>query len=165
MVHWLAYLESVIPSKEAIVLCVSALPFVEARASVPLALTGFHFSYLKTALLAWVGNAIPLCVVWITIKPLLTFSYRRFPRLHTTLTSKIEKLSTRYGASYLRYGALLLCFFVAIPLPGSGVWTASLLAIALEIPWKYAAPAILIGLCLSILIIELATAGVLKIIV
>lgn len=144
---------------------VSALPFVEARASIPLAVSVFNFDWFKTAYLAYLGNIVPLFLVWLIVPPVLHRSYEKFPRLHTLLTGRIHKLENKYGESYKRYGALLLCLFVGVPLPGSGVWTASLLAIALEIPWKYAAPAIIFGLILSITIVELAVYGVISLFV
>jgi len=162
---WLLILDSYLPSHEAVVLVVSALPFVEARASIPLAASVFHFDWFKTAYLAWLGNTVPLFLVWLIVPPILHRSYEKFPRMHGLLTRRIHKLEIKYGESYKRYGALLLCLFVGIPLPGSGVWTASLLAVALEIPWEYAAPAILVGLILSIAVVELAVYGVISLFV
>ena len=44
-----------------------------------------------------------------------------------------------------KYGAWGLLVFVAIPLPGTGVWRGSLAASLLDMRFKWAFPAILVG--------------------
>ena len=57
--------------------------------------------------------------------------------------NKLLKKTGNYGA----YFALFL--FVAIPIPGTGAWTGSLIAAMLDIPKKKSIPAIALGVCLA----------------
>lgn len=62
----------------------------------------------------------------------------------------------------LRRGSLLaaLAIFVAVPLPGTGVWTGAMLAVLLDIRLKTALPAIGIG-CVAVgVIVSILTYGV-----
>ncbi|MDG1949650.1 MAG: small multi-drug export protein, partial [bacterium] len=53
-----------------------------------------------------------------------------------------------------------LLIFVAIPLPGSGVWTGSVLAVLFEIKPKLAMSYITIGLLIAGLLVMAITKGV-----
>jgi uncharacterized membrane protein len=59
---------------------------------------------------------------------------------------------------------LALYIFVALPLPGTGVWTGSAVATLFEMPRGKAALAILLGNATACLITTLATTGVLAIV-
>ena len=52
-----------------------------------------------------------------------------------------------------KYGAWGLLVFVAIPLPGTGVWSGGLAAALLDMRFKWAFPAILVGNIISAVII------------
>jgi uncharacterized membrane protein len=45
----------------------------------------------------------------------------------------------------MKYSAIGLFLFVAIPLPGTGAWTGAMIAAMLDMRMKYAFPAILAG--------------------
>lgn len=87
--------------------------------------------------------------------------------LMSTPLGKISKLyiyyleRTRKKASpYVKkWGFLGLVVFVAIPLPGTGIWTGSLAAYVLGIDKKSTIPALLIGGLLSLAITTLILSG------
>ena len=54
-----------------------------------------------------------------------------------------------------------LALFVGIPLPGTGAWTGSLIAAMLNIPFKKAFPAILLGILIATVIMALISYGLL----
>ena len=62
-----------------------------------------------------------------------------------------------------KYGAWGLILFVAIPLPGTGVWTGSLIAALLDIRIKWAFPAILFGNMIAAIIIATVSYGLFSI--
>jgi uncharacterized membrane protein len=53
--------------------------------------------------------------------------------------------SFRHSGKIQRYGVWGLLLFVAVPLPGTGVWSGSLAAVLLDIRFKWAFAAILVG--------------------
>ena len=54
----------------------------------------------------------------------------------------------------MKYGAIGLALFVAIPLPVTGAWTGSLAAIVFDIKPKYAFPAIVLGVTIAGIIVS-----------
>ena len=60
-----------------------------------------------------------------------------------------------------RYEFWGLVLFVGIPLPGTGAWTGSLVASLLEVDLKKSVPAILLGLCMSTVIMCIVGYGAL----
>lgn len=77
-------------------------------------------------------------------------------------TEKEEKpaaLTTERKMSRGIFTALLI--FVAIPLPGTGAWTGSLIAALFNLPKKWSFLAILLGVLISGVIMSLASYGVL----
>ena len=56
---------------------------------------------------------------------------------------------------------IALLLFVAIPLPGTGAWTGSLVASLFNLPKKWSLLAVFLGVLLSGVIMTLASYGVL----
>ena len=59
-----------------------------------------------------------------------------------------------------KYGFIGLCILVAIPLPGTGAWTGSLVAAFLDMRLKQAIPSIALGVVIAGLIVSVITYGV-----
>jgi uncharacterized membrane protein len=57
-----------------------------------------------------------------------------------------------------------LLIFVAIPLPGTGVWSGSLAAALLDMRFKLAFPSIFIGNAIAAVLLYLLSSGVISII-
>ncbi len=75
------------------------------------------------------------------------------PATEVTAEKKVRKMS--------RGIFLGLFLFVAIPLPGTGAWTGSLVAALFDLPKKWSLLAIFLGVLLSGVIMSLASYGVL----
>ncbi len=145
---FLHQVESSVPWREALlVLGVSAAPVSELRAGIPLALA-LGFAPEVAFFLALAGNLLPL--------PPLLFLLPRILR-------GVEKLPGwpgRAGRAYLawqarrkgllaRWGPPALVLFVAIPLPGTGLWTGAVLASLLGISGRRAGPFLVLGVLLA----------------
>jgi len=50
--------------------------------------------------------------------------------------------------------------YVGVPLPGTGVWTGSFIAVLLNIPFRWALPAILVGNLIAALAVMTITQGI-----
>lgn len=129
-------------SKEFTVILTAMLPVIEVRGAIPVGLA-LGMSPLHATILAFLGSNIPIPLILFTIRPI--FSYlkktKAFEKLVRTLTSR----SMEKSGSVRRYGYIGLFIFVAIPLPGTGVWSGSLIASLLDLRIKYAFPAIVLG--------------------
>ena len=80
--------------------------------------------------------------------------------------SLIEKLTHRSvnsgGEKIIKYGVVGLIVLVAIPIPGTGVWSGSLAASLIDMRIKLAFPAIMIGNFLAAIQIMTLSHGVLE---
>lgn len=146
---------------ELIVIVVSMLPIIELRGAIPVGiLLGLDPVY--SAVLSFIGSSLPAPFILLGIKPIFEFMKR-----HGILTKLIDKLtarSLRKSGRVEKYGALGLSLFVGIPLPGTGVWSGSLIAALLDMRFKYALPAVIIGNLIAGIIILITSYGVLALI-
>ena len=62
-----------------------------------------------------------------------------------------------------KYELLGLCILVAIPLPGTGAWTGTLVAAMLEMRIRHALPVILVGVLIAGAIVTLASMGLIAV--
>jgi uncharacterized membrane protein len=145
--------------QELTVFLLSALPVTELRLSVPIAIGVFGFAPAKAWLIAFLGNLLPVPFLLLWMPKILALAERKMPRLHVFIDKKLRALEKDHMKSYQRFGAIALAFLVAAPLPGSGIWSVTALAVLFDIKWKYAVPAIVIGHVFASVGIVLLTIG------
>lgn len=75
----------------------------------------------------------------------------------TKVENLIEKKADKVKSN--KYEMLGLFLFVAVPLPGTGAYTGSLIAALLKMRLKHAVPAIVAGVFVAGLIMTLASMG------
>lgn len=128
------------------VAAVSMLPIVELRAAIPLA-HALGIPSLEALALAIVGNMIPVVPIVLCGRGIINL-LKRIPPLHR-FAEKIEQRTLKNKDKIYKYSLAGLVLIVAIPLPGTGAWTGSLLAALMDIRLKVALPAIFAGVCIS----------------
>ena len=137
----------------------SALPITECRLTIPVAILSWHLSPVAAYALAMIGNAIPFFPVF------FGFAWaKRIAEKHALWSvvwfdRAIHRVQKKIGNNYERLGLIGIMLFVAVPLPGTGVWSGALLAVALGLSWRRAMIAVLGGMFLMgaiVLIITLA---------
>ena len=136
---------------------VAMLPIAELRVAIPLGLA-MGLPMLPTFIVAVLGNVLPVPFLILFSQQLLRW-LAKFRKIGPFFQKIIDK-AERKAASFGRYELLALFAFVAIPLPGTGAWTGSLIAAILQLDWKKALPAIFLGIIGAGVIMSLATAGV-----
>lgn len=122
-------------------LLISMLPVVELRGSIPAAAM-LDVPWLEAYALCVIGNMLPVPFLILFSRKIFAF-LKRGP-LHG-LVLKVEGRIGKKSASVKKYSALGLFILVAIPLPGTGAWTGSFVASALNMRMKSALPAIFFG--------------------
>lgn len=128
---------------EFAVLFTAALPIIELRGAIPVGIS-LGLSPMHAAILSLIGSMIPVPFILYTIRPI--FNYLKTTKTFNKLIHKITHHSLEgTGGKVQKYGVLGLILVVAIPLPGTGVWSGSLAAALLNIRFKRAFPAILVG--------------------
>ncbi|AIU70267.1 ligand-binding protein SH3 [Thermococcus eurythermalis] len=90
-------------------------------------------------------------MLWLENTPL-----KKLARLYLYYVERVRKKARPYVE---KWGFLGLIVFVAIPLPGTGIWTGSLAAYLLGIGKKQTVPALVLGGLLSMAITVLPALG------
>ena len=144
--------------KELIVFLISLLPILELRGSI-LAAGFLKMEFLSTYIIAVIGNMLPIPFILLFIDKI--FFWLKKTRLKG-FVEKIEKKAMSKSEQITKYGRLGLFLFVAIPIPGTGAWTGSLIASLLRMKIKDTLPWIFLGVLTAGLIMSLLSFGIIK---
>lgn len=136
---------------------ISMVPIVELRGAIPIA-TGAGLDWRIAILVAIIGNMIPVPFIIIFIKKIFALMRRMSSKLDGVVT-KLENKAFSKRDVIDKYGPWGLYLFVAIPLPGTGAWTGSLIAAMLDIPLKKAFPAVACGVVTAGIIVAFVSYG------
>lgn len=128
--------------KEFMVLTVAAVPVLELRASIPMGMA-MAMDWKTVYILSVLGNLIPVPFIVIYMRPL--FEILRRTRVFKGTIHWLENRTMKKAETVMKYSAIGLFFIVAVPLPGTGAWTGSMIAALLDMRFKYAFPAIFLG--------------------
>lgn len=146
-------------SKNLIVFLVSMIPLLELRGSI-LAAGFMNTSFVPTYIAAVLGNMLPIPFILIFIERI--FNWLKKTKHLCKLPVWIEKKAMSKSAQIEKYGYLGLFLFVAIPLPGTGAWTGSLLSVLLGLKPKKSFLFIFLGVLTAGLIMSLLAFGIIK---
>ncbi len=142
-------------------LLVSVVPVIELRGAIPIGVAlGLHPFWAMLASI--VGNMLPVPFIILFVRHVFTWLKRHSPLLGR-LVQKLEDKAHNKSAVVIKYRAIGLCLLVAVPFPGTGAWTGSLVAALLDIPLREAVPTILLGVIIAGLIVTGVTCGVINI--
>ena len=148
---WQAYLA---------VIGAAMIPIVEVKGAIPLGVFSFGLPLLTVFVLAIIGSSIPVPFILFFIKKLLHWltnsKVKFFNKVSNFVLSKVEK----HQEKVKKFGYLAIFIFVALPIPGTGVWTGSLLAAMLDLRIKYALPIIIVGNIVASLCMIFITHGI-----
>ncbi len=148
-------------SIEFTVILTAALPVIELRGAIPVGIS-LGLSPIHASLLSLLGSMIPVPFILFGIRPVL--NYLKKTKIFKNLAEGItDKSISNNGHKVQKYGAWGLVVIVALPFPGTGVWSGSLLAALLDIRFKWAFPAILLGNIIAGVIIMSLSQGFLNI--
>ncbi|MEM5799005.1 MAG: small multi-drug export protein [Candidatus Aenigmatarchaeota archaeon] len=134
---------------------VSLSPIAELRASIPLGI----ILGLPPAILIPYAIAIN-CLAFFPIYFCLEILYERFLHRFGIIRKIVKKTHSRAAEKIKKWGELGLLLFVAIPLPGTGVWTATLIAWLFGLKWKQSFAVISLGAIIAGIIVSIITLGI-----
>ncbi len=140
---------------------ISMVPVVELRLGLPYGIA-LGLEYPLALMAALLGNMIPVPFIIVYIQRIFAWIRGHFPKMDTFI-SKLEDKANLKGKTVQKYGPWGLLLFVAIPIPGTGAWTGSLIAALLGIKTEKAVPVILLGICIAAAIMTLVTYGVIHV--
>lgn len=143
-------------SKEVLVFIISMVPILECRGGL-LAAAGLGVNIFTAIPLCIIGNLLPVPFILWFITPI--FNWMKKTKLFRGLVEKIEKKAEGKTDKFESGAFWALVLFVGIPLPGTGAWTGSLIASMLNMKFKKAFPAVIIGVLLATVIMSAVSYG------
>ena len=124
------------------VLFISALPIIELRGAIPFGVS-MGMSPVHATILGVLGGVIPVPFILLMVRPVLEFLHAR--NIFRKMIYKLTHTTIKNKSKIQKYGFWGLILIVAIPLPGTGVWSGSLAAALMDLRIKRAIPAIFLG--------------------
>lgn len=140
-------------------LLISMVPIIELRGAIPIAVFTFHLNYVEAFIISFVGNIIPVYFIVKFIRPI--FDLLGKIKFFKIIIDWVSEKATKKIAENpkLKTATLFAVYlFVAIPLPGTGAWTGSLIANFLDLEPKKAVPPIVAGVFTAGVIMLVLTA-------
>jgi len=141
-------------SRELTVLMIAMMPAVELRGAVPVGVA-LGMSLTEAFVISYLGSLVPVLPLVYLIRPLVKGAKRS--RRWSRFGRWLEQRSLRKAQGLHKYKTLGLFLFVAVPLPGTGVWTGSMIAGLLGFPIRTALTAIAAGNLVAGLIVTFLT--------
>ena len=149
-------------SREAAVFIISLLPILECRGGL-LASKLLALPLLRAIPICVIGNILPIPFILLLIKKILKWMHGK--PLIGRFADWLERRAERKSGSVAAAEFVGLMLFVGIPLPGTGAWTGSLIAALLDIDFKKAIAAELIGVAIATTIMSIVSYGLLGLII
>ncbi len=140
------------------VFCCSLLPIIELRGSIPLG-AGLGLHWYENFLISVVGNMLPVPFILLLIRTVLSWFSKSKIRFLNKFSNWLNAKAEKNKEKVLKYSFWGLFLFVAIPLPGTGAWTGSLVAAVCQIPFKRSILAVFLGVLAAGAIMTLASYG------
>lgn len=127
------FLETV--GRELCVFFCSMLPIIECRGAIPLG-WGLGLPWWQTALFSIAGNLLPVPFILLFIRAILRWMRESRVKLFANTAAWLDRKIEKHKGTIEKYSYWGLVLFVAIPLPGTGAWTGTLIASVLGLETK-----------------------------
>ncbi|OQX53586.1 MAG: hypothetical protein B5M48_03145 [Candidatus Omnitrophica bacterium 4484_213] len=150
-------------SKIFLTFLLAMLPITELRGSIPIAIVNFRLPPGYAFVASLLGNLTPIIPIlwflehfsdWLSRHSQIGHNVLEWVFYHTRRKTRIVE----------RYGWFGLMLFVAIPLPGSGIWAGSIAAFLLGMKHRLAFAAMTGGVIIAGILITLGAKGIIKLI-
>ena len=151
------FIESV--KRELLVIFFSMVPISELRGAIPLGIS-LGLSPIHSTLISIFGNILIVPFLLKILHPLIIYFEHTFIFRHTLGIVKNKAMNK--ADAIKNYSLIGLFIFVAIPLPTSGAWTASVIASILKLDKQKAFISISLGIIVAGLIILGISLGTIK---
>ena len=136
------FLETV--GRELCVFFCSMLPIIECRGAIPLG-WGLGLPWWQTALFSIAGNLLPVPFILLFIRAILRWMRESRVKFFSGIAAWLDRKIEKHKGTIEKYSYWGLVLFVAIPLPGTGAWTGTLIASVLGLEPKKSFLAAVLG--------------------
>jgi uncharacterized membrane protein len=143
------------------IILLTLIPTLELRASIPYGVLIARLPFLEVFVIAVIVNILLGLVLFVLLESLVKF-FTRF-QLINDIYEKIVSRTQRKVKPYVeRFGTLGVALFIAVPLPGSGVWTGALAAYLLGLKFRKFMLANIAGVLIAGVVVTAISLGLLN---
>ncbi|MGN1081562.1 MAG: COG2426 family protein [Acutalibacteraceae bacterium] len=139
-----------------VVFIISMLPLLELRGGIFAAML-LGIPWYIALPVCFAGTVIPVPFILLFIRQI--FKWLKKIKPLEKLITKIEVRTARKSMSMKRKSLLGVFIFVAVPIPGTGAWTGSLIADILDLRIKRSFPVIMAGCLVAGIIMTVFSYG------
>lgn len=139
-----------------VVFIISLMPILECRLGMFTAISLLQMNPFVGFIISFLGNILPIPFILLLINIIFDW-LKKIPVICKPILW-LESKTLKKRDKIDKYGIWGLLFFVAIPLPGTGAWTGSLLAALLGLDKKKSFGVICVGVFIAGLIISTLSA-------
>ncbi len=130
-------------SSRVVVVIISALPVVELRGALPIAINLFDIPWYQALGLSVMGNILPVPFLLLALESLAKLVSR--VDIGRRSVEWVFQHTRKHAGTVEKYEHVGLVLFVAIPFPGTGAWTGSIAAFLCGLKFKAAFLSIVFG--------------------
>ncbi|MBQ1305755.1 MAG: small multi-drug export protein [Erysipelotrichales bacterium] len=129
---------------------ISMVPLVELRGAIPYS-QYLGLPVLPSYIVCIIGNMLPVPFIYLFARKILEWGKDKpvIGKFFTFCLEKGKKAGDKLTAKSGRGLFLALLLFVGIPIPGTGAWTGTLGASILDMDFKSATMAVMLGVLLA----------------
>jgi uncharacterized membrane protein len=133
---------------------ITLLPFLELRASIPYGIIVKEMNWILVFAVCVITNIILAPIVYVFLDKFVHFFFFIKPvkKLYNKYVEKTQRKISKYVD---KYGELGVALFIAIPLPGSGVYSGALGSYVLGLKFRKFMLAAVIGVLIAGIIVTL----------
>ncbi len=142
---------------------VAMTPVLEQRVALPMAIIFLNMPVWKALLITLAGNLLPITALLYFADNFHTWVNKNSGTFFGKAWLKSLRHAQESFARYEKYGMLGLALFIASPIPGSGIFTGSMIAFLMGVPFKRSLPYIWAAVIGSSLVTVFISLGINKI--
>ena len=158
MIELTGFLNETVGGEMLLTMLVSMIPVIELRGGVPFGVAlGLPVQQAFAA--ALVGNLLPVPFIILFVRRIFQWIRTYLPKFGDWI-DRLERKAWAKSDKVQKYELWGLLLFVAIPLPGTGAWTGSLIAALMDMRITRAVPVIVLGVLIAGVIVTSLTYGV-----
>ena len=140
---------------------IAMTPFVEIRASIPIALGVYKMSLLSALFFSILGDMIPALLILLFVGKASSFLRQHSRHMEKFFSWWFVNVEKKFSKDMARYGLMALFIFVAVPMPGTGSWSGAAAAVLFGLPIFPSLVSILGGVIVTAGLITGASLGIL----
>lgn len=151
-----SFLSKILVDEVYVFIC-SMIPIIELRGAIPIG-AGLGMGVIETYALSVIGNILPVPVILLFVRAVLDFM-KKVKGLRK-IALWVEAKADKHKGKIEKYAYVGLFLFVAIPLPGTGAWTGSLIAALMKMNFWKALLWVVLGVMAAGIIMSVISFGI-----